>query len=120
VWVMAWRSGNADPRAGQHVLVRLIQPVDFGIIALAASFMQTIDGMLILGTEEAIIREATPGPSHYDTAFTLNLLRGLLVTALVATLVYPAAGFFAEPRLGPLAYICSVPTRSSGASWASP
>ena len=92
------------------VLVRLIQPADFGIIALATGFMQTIDGMLTLGTEEAVIREATPGRTFYDTAFTLNLLRGLSVTILVAALAGPAAHFFADPRLGPvLLFVACLP-----------
>jgi lipopolysaccharide exporter len=102
-WVMAWRLGMRGlGLVSTLVLVRLIQPADFGIIALATSFMQTIDGMLTLGTEEAVIREATPGRAFYDTAFTLNLLRGLSVTILVAALAYPAARFFADPRLGPV------------------
>ena len=72
--------------------------------------MQTIDGMLTLGTEEAVIREATPGRTFYDTAFTLNLLRGASVTVLVAALAYPAADFFADPRLGPvLLFVACLP-----------
>jgi lipopolysaccharide exporter len=102
-WVMAWRLGmRILGLVSTLVLVRLIAPADFGIIALATSFMQTIDGMLTLGTEEAVIREPTPNRGFYDTAFTLNLLRGLSVTLLVAALAYPAANFFADPRLGPV------------------
>ena len=57
-WVMAWRWGmRVLGLISTLVLVRLIAPADFGIIALATSFMQTIDGMLALGTEEAVIRE---------------------------------------------------------------
>src|ERR1700679_4075370 len=98
------------------VLVRLIAPADFAIIALATSFMHTIDGMLTLGTEEAVIREATPGRTFYDTAFTLNLLRGLSVSVLVAALAYPAATFFADPRLGPvLLFVACLPTLDSTA-----
>ena len=110
-WVMAWRLGmRVLGLVSTLVLVRLIQPADFGIIALATSFMQTIDGMLTLGTEEAVIREATPGRTFYDTAFTLNLLRGLSVTVLVAALAYPAAAFFADPRLGPvLLFVACLP-----------
>ena len=110
-WVMAWRLGmRMLGLVSTLVLVRLIQPADFGIIALATSFMQTIDGMLTLGTEEAVIREATPGRSFYDTAFTLNLLRGLSVTVLVAALAWPAATFFADPRLGPvLLFVACLP-----------
>ena len=108
---MAWRLGmRALGLISTLVLVRLIQPADFGIIALATSFMQTIDGMLTLGTEEAVIREATPGRTFYDTAFTLNLLRGGSVTILVAALAYPAAGFFSDPRLGPvLLFVACLP-----------
>jgi O-antigen/teichoic acid export membrane protein len=108
---MAWRLGMRGlGLLSTLVLVRLIAPADFGIIALATGFMQTIDGMLVLGTEEAVIREASPGRSFYDTAFTLNLLRGLSVTVLVAALAYPAAAFFADPRLGPvLLFVACLP-----------
>lgn len=110
-WVMAWRLGmRVLGLISTLVLVRLIQPADFGVIALATSFMQTIDGMLTLGTEEAVIREAMPGRAFYDTAFTLNLLRGLSVTILIAVLAYPAARFFEDPRLGPvLLFIACLP-----------
>ncbi len=110
-WVMAWRLGmRVLGLISTLVLVRLIAPADFGIIALATSFMQTIDGMLTLGTEEAVIREAAPDRGFYDTAFTLNLLRGLSVTALVAAFAYPAAGFFADARLGPvLLFVACLP-----------
>jgi lipopolysaccharide exporter len=108
---MAWRLGmRLLGLLSTLVLVRLIQPADFGIIALATSFMQTIDGMLTLGTEEAVIREAAPGSRFYDTAFTLNLLRGLSVTVLVAALAYPAATFFDDQRLGPvLLFVACLP-----------
>ncbi len=108
---MAWRLGmRVLGLVSTLVLVRLIQPADFGIIALATSFMQTIDGMLILGTEEAVIREASPDRTFYDTAFTLNLLRGLSVTVLIAVLAYPAARFFEDPRLGPvLLFVAGLP-----------
>ena len=108
---MAWRLGmRLLGLVSTLVLVRLIAPADFGVIALATSFMQTLDGMLTLGTEEAVIREAAPGQTFYDTAFTLNLLRGLAVTILVAVLAFPAARFFADPRLGPvLLFVACLP-----------
>lgn len=110
-WVMAWRWGmRALGLISTLVLVRLIAPADFGIIALATSFMQTIDGMMALGTEEAVIREQNPGRAFYDTAFTLNLLRGASVTILVGALAYPAARFFGDDRLGPvLLFVACLP-----------
>jgi O-antigen/teichoic acid export membrane protein len=100
---MAWRLGmRVLGLVSTLVLVRLLVPADFGLVALATSFMQTIDGMMDLGTQEAVIREADPGRAFYDTAFTLNLLRGLLVGVLVLAAAFPAAALFAEPRLGPV------------------
>ena len=117
-WVMAWRLGmRLLGLVSTLILVRLIAPADFGIIALATSFMQTIDGMLTLGTEEAVIRETAPSRIFYDTAFTLNLLRGLSVSVLVAALAYPAAAFFADPRLGPvLLFVACLPLLDSCAN----
>ncbi|MFL5255857.1 MAG: oligosaccharide flippase family protein [Rhodopila sp.] len=117
-WVMAWRWGmRVLGLTSTLVLVRLIAPADFGIIALANSFMQTIDGMLALGTEEAVIRERSPTREFYDTAFTMNLLRGVSVTLLVAALAWPAARFFDDPRLGPvLLFVAAVPLLDSVAN----
>ncbi|HEY8289372.1 MAG TPA: oligosaccharide flippase family protein [Acetobacteraceae bacterium] len=102
-WVMAWRLGmRVLGLASTLVLVRLLAPADFGLVALGTSFMQAIDGMMVLGTDEAVIRDHAPDRHVYDTAFTLNLLRGLAVGSLVAAGAFPAATFFGEPRLGPL------------------
>jgi O-antigen/teichoic acid export membrane protein len=110
-WVMAWRLGmRVLGLVSTLVLVRLLVPADFGLVALATGFVQTIDGMMDLGTQEAVIREAHPGRAFYDTAFTLNLLRGLVVGGLVLAAALPAARFFAEPRLGPvLVFLACVP-----------
>jgi len=102
-WVLAWRLGmRALGLISTLVLVRLIAPADFGIIALASGFSQTIDGMLSFGTEEIVIREPNPDRRFYDTAFTLNLIRGLFVSVVVAALAFPAANFFSDARLGPV------------------
>ena len=102
-WVMAWRFGlRFLGLVSTLILVRLLAPEDFGLIALAAGFMQSIDGLMMISTEEAVIREKSPDRAVYDTAFTLNVLRGLAVALLVAALAVPTADFFADPRLVPL------------------
>ena len=84
-WVIAWRLGiRILGLISTLVLVRLLAPEDFGLIALATGFAQTIEGMMAIGADEAVIRERNPGRDIYDTAFTLNLLRGIAVAALVA------------------------------------
>jgi O-antigen/teichoic acid export membrane protein len=55
-----------------------------------------------MSVHEAIIRERAPERAMYDTAFTMNLLRGLLTSAVVVAAAVPAAGFFHEPRMVPV------------------
>lgn len=108
-WVMAWRFGmRILGLASTLVLVRLLAPADFGLIALASGFMQSVDGLMSLGTEEAVIREAAPDRAVYDTAFTLTALRGLIASVLVAVAAFPAAEFFGDPRLGPVLLVVAL------------
>ena len=106
---MAWRFGMRFlGLVSTLVLVRLLAPADFGLIALATGFMQSVDGLMSLGTEEAVIREAAPDRAVYDTAFTLTALRGLFASLLVAALALPAADFFGDARLGPVLLVVAL------------
>jgi len=55
------------------ILVRLLTPSDFDILALAASFAQTIDGLMILGTEEAVIRNSIGLSSGAASSLTVAM-----------------------------------------------
>ncbi len=108
-WVMAWRLGmRVLGLTSTLVLVRLLVPADFGLIALATGFVQSVDGLMSLGTEEAVIRERNPDRSVYDSAFTLSALRGLLASLMVAIAAWPAAGFFGDERLGPVLLVVAL------------
>ncbi len=102
-WVIAWRlATRALGFASTLVLVRLLSPEDFGLVALAAAFAVALEVCLEIGVEEQIIRTPQPTPALYHTAFTLSLIRALLVGAMVLALAAPAAAFFGDPRLGPV------------------
>src|SRR3546814_2952170 len=51
------------------------------------------------GFELALIQNQKAGRSHYDTAWTLGLLRGLVAAAIIALVAEPLAVFFEDPRL---------------------
>jgi lipopolysaccharide exporter len=88
--------------ASTLTLVRLLGPGDFGLVALATSFAQTIDMIANMSVHEAIIRERAPDRAMYDTAFTMNLIRGLFTSAVVVAGAGAAARFFHEPRMVPV------------------
>ncbi|MDT7953309.1 MAG: oligosaccharide flippase family protein, partial [Acetobacteraceae bacterium] len=99
-WVVAWRMMTRTlGLLSTLVLVRLLAPADFGLIALASSFSVSIEAFSWIGIEEGVIRHKAPTPALMDTAFTLSVLRGLLVFLIVAAVSLPAARFFGDPRL---------------------
>lgn len=99
-WVVAWRMlTRLLGLVSTLVLVRLLSPEDFGLVALATAFAVALDVSLSIGVEDQIVRAAHPTRALYDTAFTLNLMRALAVALLLAGTAEMAAGFFGDPRL---------------------
>ena len=102
-WVFAWRMATrALGFVSTLVLVRLLSPEDFGLVALAMAFAAALEVCLEIGVEDQIIRTPAPTPALYHTAFTLSLIRAVVIGAMVIALAAPAARFFGDPRLGPV------------------
>jgi lipopolysaccharide exporter len=99
-WVVAWRMATRNlGLISTLILVRLLRPEDFGLVALATGFANTVDSLSAIGVQDALIRELTPGRDLYDTAFGLNILRGIVTAAIIVAIAWPTAAFFVEPRL---------------------
>jgi lipopolysaccharide exporter len=99
-WMIAWRfTSRLLGVASTLVLLRLLTPGDFGLVTLAFSFTAAAEAFTTLGIEVQLIRSRDPRPALYDTAFTLNVLRALLVAAAIAAGSLPVADWFGEPRL---------------------
>lgn len=99
-WVVAWRMmTRVLGMASTLVLVRLLAPADFGLVALATAFAMALDVCLSIGVDDQIVRAQSPTRALYDTAFTLNLMRCVAVAGLVALAAAPAADFFTDARL---------------------
>ncbi|HEY0420862.1 MAG TPA: oligosaccharide flippase family protein [Acetobacteraceae bacterium] len=99
-WTIAWRMVTRILGVvSTLILVRFLLPADFGVVALGTAFVQSMDALAYLGVEEALIREKRPERAHYNTGFTLNVLRGLFIAAVLAGSAIPASAFFEEPRL---------------------
>jgi lipopolysaccharide exporter len=81
------------------VLARLLVPADFGLVALAMTMVAVIDDLADFGFEMALIRNQGADRSHYDTAWTCGILRGLVASIVLSLLAPALAHFFEEPRL---------------------
>lgn len=81
------------------ILARILEPDDFGVVGLAVALIAAFEAMSDLSLQAPLVRHPDPQREHYDTVWTLNLLRGLLIGAIALALAEPMAGFFEEPRL---------------------
>lgn len=102
-WLVAWRMvTRALGLVSTLVLARILVPADFGIVAMATTFSAAIDSLSELGLLDALVRRPDSGRGLYDTAFTMQALRGLLTGAVIAAGASAASAWFAEPRLLPI------------------
>jgi O-antigen/teichoic acid export membrane protein len=99
-WLMGWRlASRLLGIVNTVVLVRLLAPSDFGLIALATSFSFAVDSLSYIGVQDALVREHALDRAMYDTGFTLGVVRGLLTALVIVALAGPAAHFFGDRRL---------------------
>jgi O-antigen/teichoic acid export membrane protein len=99
-WVVAWRIASRNlGLLSTLILVRLLKPEDFGLVTLAAGFTNSVELLSTIGVQDALVREAAPTRDMYDTAFSINLLRGLLTALIIVAIAWPTADFFGDARL---------------------
>jgi O-antigen/teichoic acid export membrane protein len=108
-WIVGWRFVNrALGLISTLILVRLLAPSAFGIVALSMNLMQSIASLSEAGIEGAIIRNENPDRELYDTGFTINAIRGLLTGVVVAALAIPIARFFDNPDMVDVLYVVAI------------
>jgi lipopolysaccharide exporter len=99
-WIIAWRMATRNlGLLSTLILVRLLQPSDFGLVALATGFINAVDALSAIGVQDALVRAPAPDRDMYDTGFGLSILRGCLTALLIAAIAWPVGTFFNDARL---------------------
>jgi lipopolysaccharide exporter len=86
------------------ILARVLAPDDFGIVGIALSLIASLEAFTVFGANLAIVRERDVSRELYDTAWTIELARGVLIAALLAASGPSIAAFFSDPRIEPIMY----------------
>ncbi|HEY5806379.1 MAG TPA: lipopolysaccharide biosynthesis protein, partial [Povalibacter sp.] len=81
------------------LLARLLVPDDFGVVSLATTMLMIVTSVTELSLSMALVRHEAPSREHFDTAWTLNGLRGLLIGVLFAAAGIPVAAIYGDQRL---------------------
>ncbi len=83
------------------ILARILVPEDFGLVAIGMASMVLMVSLTDLGVVAALVQQPSTDQNHLDTAWTISVLRGLMVMlVLVLTAPQIAAGF-GEPAAKP-------------------
>ena len=81
------------------ILVRLLAPEDFGVIAMAMVFVQGLELLTAFGFDIVLIQKQETTRVHYDTAWTFKICFGALSATLLLLIAPFAADFYMKPEL---------------------
>lgn len=82
------------------ILARLLNPDDFGVVALAITFIALLQGVADLGLSSAlVIQKDEEVYEKAETVFASTVVIGFIVSALLALFSPLIATFFDEPQL---------------------
>lgn len=93
-------AGQGMRIGGNLLLTRLLFPEAFGLMALVQVVIRGVEMFSDVGVRGSIIfNKRGKDPVFLDTAWTVQIIRGGILTILVALLAVPAAHFYEEPAL---------------------
>ncbi len=88
------------------LLARLLSPGDFGLVAIAMSVIMIVEAVAELPLGLALVALPTRSKAHFQTVFTLQLIRGAVLAAVLIISSWPLALVYHDPRL--IGLICAL------------
>jgi O-antigen/teichoic acid export membrane protein len=100
LWVLGARQGERLlGLVSIAILARLLSPADFGLVAMAGAVVAVVEVISAFGFDWALVRLAQPTREHYDTAWTLRVLCGLLICGVLVAAADPMAILYGRPAV---------------------
>lgn len=81
------------------VLARLLTPEDFGLVAIATTMLAVLTAVTEMSLASALIHHAAPSEEHFDTAWTMNMIRSAIIAVAFAAAAPLAASYYKDDRL---------------------
>lgn len=108
-WAVGWRwAMRAIGLVSTIILARLLTPADFGLVAMAMVVVGFVEIFGYTGMALALIRITDPAREHYDTAWTLQVMTGIVLAGVMILAAPYAAIYFKDPRVTVLIYFLSL------------
>lgn len=115
-WTIAQLGGSQALRfAGNLVLARLLYPEAFGVMAVIQTVITGIAMMSDLGIKPAVIRNQSEDDQAFlNTAWTIQLLRGVTIWIILTAAAGQIAAFYASEEMTSLIPLAAVTAILSG------
>jgi O-antigen/teichoic acid export membrane protein len=98
IWIFALRLGSQLLNLLRLIiLARLLAPNDFGLMGIALLGMATLQTFSEPGFRSALIQRKERAEDYYDTAWTITILRGAGLSAILFVVAPGIALFFGSP-----------------------
>jgi O-antigen/teichoic acid export membrane protein len=97
------------------VLARMVAPQAFGLVALVTIFLSGLELLSDLGIGMDVIQhQRGDDPVFLNTAFIIQVGRGIILWGVACGLAYPFANFYKQPAVLALAIVGSLSTLARG------
>jgi lipopolysaccharide exporter len=98
-WLFAGRlAGNLLGLASTLIAARLLVPEDFGLMAIGMGVLALAGAVVDLPVGAALVQMKNASKADFDTAWTINLLRSAIVSALMLLAAWPAGLLIGDMR----------------------
>ncbi|MGX9352171.1 oligosaccharide flippase family protein [Shimia sp. W99] len=98
--VLGYGGSQALRLASNLILTRLLFPEAFGLMSLVWVFLQGLSNFSDMGVAQSILQSKRGEEKDFlDTAWTVQVLRGLILWAATWALAAPVAAFYDAPEL---------------------
>jgi O-antigen/teichoic acid export membrane protein len=123
-WTMIGYGGTQIIRTASTIILArlLLGPKEFGLVALVNVFLSGLDMLSDLGIGMDVVQHRRgDDPDFINTAFLIQVGRGLILWMIATALAYPFAMFYKQPALLWLAMVGAISTGlrglTSGSVW---
>ena len=87
------------------ILVRVLSPADFGLVAMATAALGLTQMFVAFGFDAAIIHRQDATDEHFHTAWTLNCFLAVAVSAILVIGARPVANYYGQAGLATIVYV---------------
>lgn len=109
-WTMLGYGSQQAIRLGSNlIMTRLLVPEMFGVMAIAQVFLIGLNMFSDLGINSSIVQNKRgDDPQFLNTAWTIQVIRGVLLYLVLILIAYPVALLYEQPILFPILCVLGI------------